>query len=148
MKVKPVREFLAQAPEPKIVVDGIRAVESLQRSSYLPVWYHPAFHCLSVSPILAWSDRRVRSYVEASGLPKSPATDLGCSAECWCGAYKTRSDFEKLLEVHPEIFEKLVQVEEAQRGRFTFVYEAGLQIPLESLRPRKARTAKARPSGQ
>jgi len=134
LKVKPARDFLSKIPDPKIVVDGIRSSESTQRSTYLPAWYHPAFQCLSISPILRWSHREVRSYIDASGLPPNPAKELGCSAECWCGAYKTRGDFEKLLEVHPEIFDKLVEVERAQRGRFTFIYENGNQVPLESLK--------------
>ena len=143
LKVKPVRDFLAQVSGPKVVFDGIRATESYLRSTYLPVWYHPAFRCLSVSPILHWSKDEVREYVEASGVPKSPVAELGCSAECWCGAYKKRSDFEKLLDVHPEIFDKLVDVEKAQSGRFTFIYENGEQIPLTALK-RKARRKKAK----
>jgi 3'-phosphoadenosine 5'-phosphosulfate sulfotransferase (PAPS reductase)/FAD synthetase len=134
LKVKPVRDYLAQVDGFKIVFDGIRAAESAQRSKYLPIWYHPSFRCLSVSPIIGWSNEEVRSYVKASGLPPSPAADFGCSAECWCGAYKKRSDFEKLLQVHPDIFDKLVAVERAQKGRFTFIYEDGKRIPLETLR--------------
>lgn len=137
LKVKPVRDFLATVRGPKIVVDGIRAAESNQRRTYLPVWYHPDFHCLSVSPLLTWSDEQVKARVRRSGLPEGPGKELGCSAECWCGAYKTRGDFEKLLEVHPEIFDKLVEVEEAQKGRFTFIYENGQRVPLKSLTKQK-----------
>jgi 3'-phosphoadenosine 5'-phosphosulfate sulfotransferase (PAPS reductase)/FAD synthetase len=138
LKVRPVRDFLARQPSPKVVYDGIRAAESFQRSQYLPVWHHPAFDCLSVSPILGWSDDEVRAYVEAKGLPENPAKSFGCSAECWCGAYKKRTDFEKLLEVHPDIFEKLVAVEKAQKGRYTFIYENGRRVPLSSLLRRRA----------
>ncbi len=144
LKVKPARNFLSSVASPKIVVDGIRAAESAARNTYLPVWYHPAFGCLSVSPILGWSDQDVKSYVEASGLPEGPAKDLGCSAECWCGAYKKRTDFEKLLQVHPEIFDKLVQVEKAQQGRFTFIYENGRQVPLISLKRARGRCMSSR----
>jgi 3'-phosphoadenosine 5'-phosphosulfate sulfotransferase (PAPS reductase)/FAD synthetase len=139
LKIKPVRDFLARVPDPKIVFDGIRAAESAQRSKYLPVWYHPTFRCLSVSPILTWSHEQVRNYVEASGIPPSPAAQFGCSAECWCGAYKKRADFERLLQVHPDIFDKLVAVERAQKGRFTFLYEDGERIPLTTLKARRSR---------
>jgi 3'-phosphoadenosine 5'-phosphosulfate sulfotransferase (PAPS reductase)/FAD synthetase len=141
LKVRPVRDFLAKQPGDRVVYDGIRAAESLQRSAYLPVWHHPAFNCLSVSPILSWSNAQVDTYVRASGLPPHPAAALGCSAECWCGAYKTKTDFEKLLEVHPEIFDRLVEVEKAQRGRFTFIYEKGQQVPLASLKRGRTRRA-------
>jgi len=139
LKVKPARDFLRRIPGTKVVFDGIRAAESAQRSKYLPVWYHPAFRCISVSPILGWSHDQVQSYVRAQRLPRSPALDFGCSAECWCGAYKKRSDFERLLEVHPEIFDKLVEVERAQKGRFTFLYEDGKQVKLGKLRKRSSK---------
>lgn len=142
LKVKPVRDFLAKVLGPKIVLDGIRAEESYLRSTYLPVWYHPTFKCLSVSPILGWSDEKVRAYVDASGLPKSPVADLGCSSECWCGAYKKRKDFEALLQIHPEIFDKLVEVEKAQKGRYTFLYEKGEQVPLTALKSEACRNGR------
>lgn len=134
LKVAPIRRYLAQVEGPKVVFDGIRAAESPTSATYVPVWYHPAFRCLSVSPIFYWSDARVRGYIEKHGLPKSPVAHLNTSAECWCGAYKCRRDFEGLLEVHPEIFEKLVEVEEAQNGRFTFLFEGGQRVPLKSLK--------------
>jgi len=62
------------------------------------------------------------------------AIDLGTSAECWCGAYKCPADFKALLDIHPEISDKLVEVEEAQRGKYTFIYEKGAQVPLASLK--------------
>jgi hypothetical protein len=66
-------------------------------------------------------------------LPESPAVGLNISAECWCGAYQRRDDFEALLSVHPEIFEKLLDVENAQNGRYTFLFEKGQQVPLVQL---------------
>jgi len=45
-----------------------------------------------------------------------------------------RSDFELLLNIHPEIFDKLVEVEKAQKGKYTFLYEKGERIPLASLK--------------
>ena len=92
------------------------------------------FRCVCVSTIFHWSDDQVDSYFKKNGLPQSPTAKMGTSGECWCGAYKGRSDFEALLEVHPKIFEKLVEVEEAQEGKFTFLYEKGEQVPLESVR--------------
>jgi 3'-phosphoadenosine 5'-phosphosulfate sulfotransferase (PAPS reductase)/FAD synthetase len=131
--VAPIRRFLAEIEGPKVVYDGIRAAESNIRATYTPVWYHPSFRCLSVSPLFYWSDERVHKYLEQNELPRSPAADLGTSAECWCGAYKCPADFRKLLEVHPDIFDKLVEVEEAQDGKYTFMYKNGMKIPLKSL---------------
>jgi 3'-phosphoadenosine 5'-phosphosulfate sulfotransferase (PAPS reductase)/FAD synthetase len=134
LKIKPVRNFLSKIQGRKVIFDGIRAAESPLRKTYLPVWYHPTFKCLSISPIFLWSDERVKNFLKSKNLPQNPTKQFDCSVECWCGAYKKRSDFEKLLEVHPDIFEKLVQVEKAQKGKFTYVYENGQQISLEQVR--------------
>ena len=134
LKVAPIRRFLNGINGPKIVFDGIRAAESNIRATYVPVWYHPAFRCISVSPIFDWPDRKVEAYIEKHGLPRSPAAHLNTSAECWCGAYKCRADFEALLDIHPEIFDKLIEVEEAQRGKYTFIYENRERVRLSSLK--------------
>jgi len=136
LKVAPIRRYLARVEGPKVVYDGIRAAESPIRATYVPVWFHPAFRCFSVSPIFHWSNGKVDSYIRRAGLPENPTYELGCSGECWCGAYKSRADFEGLLEAHPDIFDKLVEVEEAQRGKYTFLYENGKRVPLSSLKRR------------
>lgn len=135
LKIAPMRRYLATIEGPKIMYDGIRAAESPLRAKYVPVWFHPAFRCISVSPILAWPDGKVDWYIRSNGLPESPTAHLGTSGECWCGAYKCKADFEALLDIHPDIFDKLVEVEEAQRGKYTFLYENGQRIPLSSLKP-------------
>jgi 3'-phosphoadenosine 5'-phosphosulfate sulfotransferase (PAPS reductase)/FAD synthetase len=137
LKVTPIKRFLEGITGAKVIFDGIRAAESSMRSTYTPVWYHPAFRCLSVSPILYWSDAKVAGYISKLGLPQSPVDKLNMSGECWCGAYKSRHDFETLLEVHPEIFDRLVEVERAQKGDYTFIYDRGQQIPLEEIRREK-----------
>lgn len=134
LKIAPMRRYLATVQGPKIVYDGIRAAESPLRAKYAPVWFHPAFRSICASPIFCWSDGKVDSYLRNAGLPANPTADLGTSGECWCGAYKCRADFEALLDIHPDIFEKLVEVEEAQRGKFTFLYEKGERVSLASLK--------------
>jgi 3'-phosphoadenosine 5'-phosphosulfate sulfotransferase (PAPS reductase)/FAD synthetase len=134
LKVAPLRRFLRTVDGAFVVYDGIRAAESPVRAKYTPVWFHPSFRCISVSPIFDWSDEKVDGYIKRCDLPTSPAANLGCSSECWCGAYKNRADFEKLLAVHADIFDQLVEVEKAQKGRFTFVYEKGKRVTLKSLR--------------
>jgi len=48
--------------------------------------------------------------------------------------------------VHRDIFDKLVEVEKAQRGKYTFLYENGERIPLSSLRKQPGQRA-ATPAG-
>jgi 3'-phosphoadenosine 5'-phosphosulfate sulfotransferase (PAPS reductase)/FAD synthetase len=133
LKIKPVQDFLAKIPGRKVVIDGIRAEESNLRAKYLPIWYHPSFKCLSVSPIFRWTKKQVERYVDSTVLPENPVRQLGCSAECWCGAYKTRSDFLKLKEIKPELFERLSNLEEKSPTGYTFLYKKGKQLPLRDL---------------
>lgn len=134
LKVAPIKRHLQSVQGPKIVFDGIRAAESTSRAKYTPVWYHPTFKCISVSPLFYWSDERIKQYIHREKLPESPAVKLNTSAECWCGAYQRREDFETLLSTHPEIFDKLVAVEKAQKGKYTFLFENGRRFPLVQLR--------------
>jgi 3'-phosphoadenosine 5'-phosphosulfate sulfotransferase (PAPS reductase)/FAD synthetase len=134
LKVAPIRRYLSQINDEIVIFDGIRAEESYIRATYLPIWYHPAFRCISVSPLFHWSNARVEEYIESKALPVSPAAALNTSAECWCGAYKARKDFEALLKIHPEIFDKLVEVEKAQKGKYTFLYKDNKRIALSSLK--------------
>lgn len=135
LKIYPIKKFLRELGEPAVIYDGIRAAESPLRATYVPIWYHPSFRSICVSPIFYWSDAQIEKYMQKNNLPKSPAYELGTSGECWCGAYKGRSDFEQLWDVHPDIFKKLVKVEEAQKGKYTFIYEKGQRIPLKSIIP-------------
>ncbi len=134
LKIAPIRKFLSTIGGPKVVFDGIRSAESPLRAKYVPMWFHPTFRCVCVSPIFAWPDGKIDWYFKKNDLPENPTAKLGTSGECWCGAYKCRSDFEELLQLHPEIFDKLVEVENAQHGKFTFVYEKGKQVPLDSIK--------------
>lgn len=133
LKIKPIEDFLARMKEPKVVFDGIRAEESRLRKQYIPIWYHPSFKCLSVSPIFHWSKPEVISLINSNGLPKTLLHTLGSSTECWCGAYKTETDFKKLYELNREMFYKLAEIEKETKYRYTFLYKNGQQIPLKDL---------------
>jgi 3'-phosphoadenosine 5'-phosphosulfate sulfotransferase (PAPS reductase)/FAD synthetase len=134
LKVAPMRRYFQTIEGPKVIYDGIRAAESSIRATYTPIWLHPTFKSICVSPLFTWSDAKVLGYIEKHNLPESPALKYKTSAECWCGAYRKREDFEQLLGIHPEIFDKLVDVEKAQKGKYTFIYENGKHIALASLR--------------
>jgi len=86
-----------------------------------------------VSPIFFWSDEEVLSLINSNGIPKTLLHSLGTSTECWCGAYKTEADFRKLYELNKDMFYKLVEVEELNRNKYTFLYENGHKKPLRSI---------------
>lgn len=133
LKIKPIEEYLDKIKEPKVVFDGIRAAESNLRKQYIPIWYHPSFKCLSVSPLFHWNDNQVVSFINSNGIPKTLLHSLGSSTECWCGAYKTETDFMKLYDINKEMFRKLVKLEEANKNGYTFLYKNGQRIPLRDV---------------
>jgi len=133
LKIKPIQQYLATIKEPKVVFDGIRAAESYIRRQYIPIWYHPSFHCLSVSPIFHWSDRRVVSFINRDGIPKTLLHSMGTSTECWCGAYKTESDFRRLYDLDRNLFYKLAGLEQQSKTTYTFLYKKGEKISLRDL---------------
>jgi len=136
LKIKPIEQYFKNINKPKVVFDGIRAVESNVRSQYIPMWYHPSFRCLSVSPIFYWSDEEVGSLINSNGIPKTLLHSLRSSTECWCGAYKTEKDFVKLYELNRDLFHKLGRIEEESKNRYTFIYKNGEKIPLRKLEQR------------
>ncbi len=133
LKIKPIAEFLDGIKEQKVVFDGIRAAESNIRKQYIPIWFHPSFKCLSVSPIFYWADQEVISFINSNGIPKTLLHSLGTSTECWCGAYKTEEDFKKLYELNKEMFYKLAEVEDGNKNGYTFLYKDGQKKSLRSL---------------
>ncbi|MBN2380148.1 phosphoadenosine phosphosulfate reductase family protein [candidate division WOR-3 bacterium] len=122
LKIKPVADFLAKIQKPKVIFDGIRAAESFIRSQYIPIWYHPSFNCLSVSPIFDWSDEEVYSFIYSNGIPKTILHSIGTSTECWCGAYKTETDFKKLYDLDKDMFHKLEKLEGEIKTGYTFLF--------------------------
>ena len=132
LKIKPIKKYLEKIKKSKVICDGIRADESKVRANYLPIWFHPSFKCVSISPIFHWSQKQVDDYIKETGLPLNPVDKFGFSAECWCGAYARKSNFEKLLQTHPDIFDKLIELETYRK--FTFLYEDGKKIYLKSLK--------------
>lgn len=133
LKINPVKEYLNSIKEPKVVFDGIRAEESRVRRQYIPIWYHPSFKCLSISPIFHWSKHDVISFINSNGLPKALSHSMRTSTECWCGAYKTEADFKKLYELNRDIFYKLAKIEKENKNGYTFIYKNGQKIPLKDL---------------
>lgn len=134
LKIKPIEKYLSGIKESKVVFDGIRAAESNIRKQYIPIWFHPSFKCLSVSPIFYWPNDRVISFVNSNGLPKTFLHSLGTSTECWCGAYKTEDDFKKLYDLDREMFQKLLQLEEKVKTGYTFIYKNGKRKSLKSVK--------------
>ncbi len=79
------------------------------------------------------SNNQVISFINNNGIPKTLLHSVGTSTECWCGAYKTKSDFEKLYELDRDMFKKLVEVERRNKSGYTFIYKDGQRIRLSHI---------------
>jgi len=121
LKIKPIRDYLRRKPQGKIVADGIRRGESLKRKRYSWFWYDKKhFKCFVIHPIIDWSEKQVLDFLSKRGLPLNPLyRKFKRAAECWCGVFKSRRDFEVLRAYNPELFRKLLDVERSlKKGSF------------------------------
>lgn len=94
LKIGPIAEFLSRQHRPVIVFDGIRAAESSIRAKYLPLWVHPSFKCLSVSPIFIGRIRTFTHILKKGNFQEALLSLLGVRPNA--GAERTRK--EKILK--------------------------------------------------
>ncbi len=124
LKIKPIKLYLKGLSD-YVVLDGMRREESRKRSTYPATFDHPHFG-LVIHPIIDWTLERVLNYLESKKLPSNPAYELGFSSwECWCGVFKRKSEFERLKEVDPEFFTKLVKLEASLTSGYAYAYFNG-----------------------
>lgn len=124
LKIEPIRDYLKHFSN-YVVLDGMRREESRKRSSYPRTYQHPHFG-LVIHPIIDWTQEQVDAYLEELGLPLNPAYEFGFSSwECWCGVFKRKSEFERLKEVEPEFFQRLVELESKLRSGYAYAYFGG-----------------------
>lgn len=133
LKIRPIRDYLRSIDEPTAVFDGIRSAESNVRQKYIPIWYHPSFRCISVSPIFDWGEDKVFATIRNNGIPKTLMHSLlTSSTECWCGAYKTENDFRRLYDIDRAMYARLSGLEGKMKG-YTFLYRNGVKKSLKQL---------------
>lgn len=134
LKIQPIKEYLSQFDKSDyVVLDGLRREESRKRSNYPPTYMHRHFG-LVIHPIIDWTKKQVDDYLNEKGLPINPAYDFGFSSwECWCGVYKSKSEFKKLKEVAPEFFDKLVDLESKLKSGYAYAYFGGEPFYLREL---------------
>lgn len=132
LKIEPIKLFL-EGQENYVVLDGMRREESRKRSQYPPTYDHPHFG-LVIHPIIDWTKDEVEDFIVSRDLPINPAYELGFSSwECWCGVFKRKGEFEKLLDVDREFFMKLVELEDSLRSGYAYAYFNGKPFYLKDL---------------
>jgi len=127
LKIEPMKKFLKDFHD-KIIFDGIRREESRKRSQYGAYFYHKAFKAWVVHPIIDWTTKEVLRFLKDRGLPLNPIYAMGFrSPGCWCGVYKSRKEFERLRVVRPELFARLVEIENSLKTDFAYSKVARLK---------------------
>jgi len=63
------------------------------------------------------AQRQVLDFLSKRGLPLNPLyRRFRRAAECWCGVFKSRRDFEVLRAYNQELFRRLLDVERSFKG--------------------------------
>jgi len=125
LKIQPLQDYLRPIHS-KVVFDGIRAEESTKRKEFRKIWFYDKrkFKCFCVHPIYYWTENQVEDYIKERNLRVNPVYKiLGFSAECFCGAFAHKPEFERLRTYFPEFFD--------------YVYHRGRRIPLRELKKQK-----------
>jgi len=139
LKIEPLQDYL-RSIHSKVVFDGIRAEESPKRKGFGKIWFYDKrkFKCFCIHPIYYWTKDQVEDYIKEKNLKVNPTYKiLGFSAECYCGAYAHKPEFEKLRAHFPEFFDKLMEIEEKVRTGYTYVYYRGRRVPLRELKKQR-----------
>jgi len=135
LKLRPVQEFLKNKPASRVVFDGTRAEESLRRKSIQFREWKNFLNCYLYHPILDWAAQDVNNYIAKEKLPINPLYSKGFkrAAECWCGLYKSVEEFRLLRQHYPEMFNKLLNLENSMRNGGSFLFIHGKRIYLRDL---------------
>jgi len=136
LKVDPIRKYLHKVGGEKIILDGIRAEESRQRTKMSQYSWHKRFACCVFHPIFYWRRTDVLEYLKRHNLPENPLYSKGFkrATECWCGVFKSVEEFRLLLRGYPEFFEKLVNLEASMRNGGSFLFKQGKKVYLRDLK--------------
>jgi len=137
--IKRILDMLRNEGKDVIVVDGVRAEESRIRAKFNRISQHKVWSVLVLHPILYWSQEDVEKYIELYlkpiGIDINPLYKLGFrrACECWCPVFKSEKDFMLLAAYYPNLFMKLVELENEAKSGFAYAYIRGKPFRLSEL---------------
>ena len=106
-----VREHKKDIHDRIMLCTGVRRDESRRRSGIKdPVDRQGAK--VWVNPILDWSKRDCREYMDRFDLPLSEVVELLCmSGECLCGAFAKPGELKKIESCYPEVANRIKSIQ-------------------------------------
>lgn len=121
LKVLPLREWIDKqldegGLEDPVVLQGVRAQESLKRSKLDP-WtagtLHDAYDADIWRPILDWNVEEVFAIHDRYGIPPNPLYKMGVGrVGCWPCIMVRKSELKQCFETDPELLDRLRGYEE------------------------------------
>jgi phosphoadenosine phosphosulfate reductase len=137
LKVKPLKNFvdeLRMRGLTFILVTGLRRDESWFKAKGQKLYDHPVLGVKVYAPIFEWSGEVVREYIRQHGLRENPLYELyGKAYDCWCTVYKSPADFALLAILHPDFFQKFVEVEAKLRSGGSALFYGGERVYLRDI---------------
>jgi len=123
LKMEPLRDFYRTVPGHKIQAIGIRKAESTMRKHRYnsKIMLHSKIKDVSaIHPILDWNKRDVLAYCKKHGIPQNPSYRYYSTSGCYyCPFIRNKRHYLVLRMRHPELFQKIVEAEDAMRNKGT-----------------------------
>jgi 3'-phosphoadenosine 5'-phosphosulfate sulfotransferase (PAPS reductase)/FAD synthetase len=123
-----IRRHRTELGNELIVVSGIRAEESKRRSLLPEREEHPTtlkngtFKATTWYPCLHFKEDEIYEKIAAEGLPLHPvykkAGGFSDRVSCWCCIFQRNSAVREYAEMHPELGEKLINLEQEVKHRW------------------------------
>ena len=123
-----IRSHRSELGDELIVVSGIRAEESKRRSKLPEREEHRTtlkdgtFKATTWYPCLHFKENEIYERIAAEGLPLHPvykkAGGFSDRVSCWCCIFQRNSAVREYAEMHPELGEKLINLEQEVKHRW------------------------------
>jgi len=138
LKLKPIRDYVAELSGRTVMFLGLRMGESQRRRTVGSVYWDKTIRCIIMNPIRYWTGERVIAYLRSRGIPRNPVSRVfGNSMECACGAYATKKQM-RLLRAHaPDLFRRLCELEGKMRKGASYAILHGKRAYLRDLIPQR-----------
>lgn len=122
LKADAIRRFISSRKklgiDPIILFSGVRATESKNRAR----WVQPRsekWGAIWENPIRTLTSNQVWDKLKEYGIPLNSAYEtIGRSGDCLCGAFSTDSEKLLIAKFHPEIYNKIVFLEENTESKY------------------------------
>ena len=121
LKWNPLEKWHAKQKKKRdiVLVSGIRLQESKRRRMNFKgdTLLTESRGMKFLKPLLHWSGLKVLDYIKSKKLRISPIyKTVGIGGDCFCGAYSKKQHSKLLMEHHPKLANRILELEKTCRG--------------------------------